>query len=163
MNIYDRISLCFKRFGCFVMGGFSNNRTKLQMYSMSYFCLANMAQEPRGQGPYGPGNRDQAWDPKRAHGLAQDPDRALFGPQAWSLAPGFPGPYGPWPLGSRPIFARQKHAPNSAYLHPTPLTCTQPRIHAPNHLIDMHPIPYTCTQPSYRHAPNSAYMHPTVL
>ena len=29
--------------------------------------------------------------------------------QAWSLAPGFPGPHGPWSLGSRPIFARQKH------------------------------------------------------
>ena len=46
------------------------------------FCLANMGQEPRGQGPYGPGNpgaRDQAWDRKRIHGPAQAPDRAHLG------------------------------------------------------------------------------------
>ena len=44
-----------------------------------------------------PGARNQAWDPKRAHGPAQAPNRAFFGSQARSLAPGFPGPYGPGP------------------------------------------------------------------
>ena len=29
---YDRMSCVFKRFACFVMGGFPNNETKLQMY-----------------------------------------------------------------------------------------------------------------------------------
>ena len=52
----------------------------------------------------------QISDPEARDHMGQGaPDRALFGSQAWSLAPGFPGPYGPWPLGSRPIFARQKH------------------------------------------------------
>ena len=43
-----------------------------------------------------PGARDQAWDPKSG---AWAGPCALFGSQAWSPAPGFPGPYGPWPLG----------------------------------------------------------------
>ena len=72
------------------------------------------AREPRGQGPsQGPGagpGTQKGSGPKPGTGPA-----AFLGPMpgpwplAWSLAPGFPGPDGPWPLGSRPIFARQKH------------------------------------------------------
>ena len=47
------------------------------------------------QGTQGPGTKpgagDQAWDPKRPLGRSKALDRCLFGSQAWSLAPGFPG------------------------------------------------------------------------
>ena len=69
---------------------------------MSCFCLAG--REPRGQGIYGPENpgaRDQAWDPKRAHGPAQAPDRALF----W-----VPGPWGPWPRACTRVLCMHKRS-----------------------------------------------------
>jgi len=64
---------------------------------MSCVCLANMGQgaqgsgtiwamEPMGQASLGPKNG--------AVGAWAGPC-ALFGSQAWSLAPGFPGQYGP--------------------------------------------------------------------
>ena len=59
------------------------------------------AREPRGQGP--------SLAPEKGAVRAWAGPCALFGSKAWPLGLGFPGPYGPWPLGSRPKFARRKN------------------------------------------------------
>ena len=72
-----------------------------------------MGRAPRGHGPYGPG----AWTPHPPPARAKRAETKRVRPRTLGPHPptgevhalGFPGPYGPWPLGSRPIFVWQKH------------------------------------------------------